>query len=69
MAERQALHLLALPRTQQQNLQRQGAIFTHAEILQPGGRTTAVGSHNRGAERYDARSILPLIFPRKNGQG
>jgi hypothetical protein len=51
--------VLALPRTRQQNLRRQGAIFTHAEIFQPGSRTTSVGSHNRGAEPYGARSILP----------
>jgi hypothetical protein len=40
--------VVALPRTRQQNLRRQGAIYTHAEIFQPGSRTTAVGSHNRG---------------------
>jgi transposase len=70
VAERQALHLLALPRTRQQNLRRQGAIFTHAEIFQPGSRTTAVGSHNRGAERYGARSILsPAVLTRGQVEG
>ena len=58
MAKRQALHLLALPCTGQQDLRRQGAVFTHTEIVQSGSRTVAVGSHNRRAERYGARSIL-----------
>jgi transposase len=32
MAERQALHFLALPRAWQQDLRRQGTIFTHTAI-------------------------------------
>ena len=58
MAERQALHLMALPRTWQQDLRRQGTIFTHTQIVQSGSRAVAVSSHNRGTERYGAWRIL-----------
>ena len=58
MAERQALHLLALPCTRQQNLRRQGALFAYAEIIQSGSRTAAAGGHDHRAEQYGARSIL-----------
>src|SRR5258708_25985424 len=58
MAECQALHFLAVPCTRQQNLWRQGVVLAHTEILQSGSRTVAVGSNNRRAERYGARSIL-----------
>lgn len=58
MAERQTFHFLALPRTRQQDLWRQGAFFTHSEIFESGSCAIAVGSHHRRAARYDARSIL-----------
>src|ERR1700731_2651950 len=58
MAECQALHFLAVPCTRQQNLWRQGVVLAHTEIVQSGSRTVAVGSNNRRAERYGARSIL-----------
>ena len=48
MAEHQALHLLALPRTGQQDLRRQGAVLTHAEILQPGSRTLRLAATTVG---------------------
>ena len=53
MAKRQALHLLALPRTGQQNLRRQGAVFADTEIFQSGSGTVAAGGHDRrdGARR------------------
>ena len=42
MAEREALHLLALPCTGQQDLGWQGAIFTHTQIVQSGSPVVAV---------------------------
>ena len=58
VADRQALHLLAVPGTGQQNLRRQGALFAYTEILQSGSCTIAAGGHDHRAERYGARSIL-----------
>src|SRR5665213_2206863 len=58
MADRQALHFLALPGTGKQNLRRQGALFANAEIIQPGSCVVATGRHGYRAERYGARRIL-----------
>jgi hypothetical protein len=73
MAERQALHLLAVPCTRQPNLWRQGVVLAHTEIIQSGSRTVAVGSHNRRAERHGGRRILsPASLTRgqvKGGDG
>jgi hypothetical protein len=57
MAERQALHLLALPRTRQQDLRWQGAVLTHTAIIKSGSRTVAAGRHYDRAERYSARTV------------
>lgn len=58
MAERQALHLLAVPCARQQNLWWQGAFFTYPKVFESGSRTVAAGSHNRWQKRYSARHIL-----------
>src|SRR5947209_6795811 len=58
MAERQALYFLALPRTRQQNLRRQGAVFTHTQIVQSSGRAAAAGRHYGWAKRHGAWGIL-----------
>jgi hypothetical protein len=62
MAERQALHLLALPRTWQQDLWRQGAVLAYTEVLQSSSRAVAAGSHYGWAKRYGARGILSSAF-------
>jgi hypothetical protein len=43
MAERQALHLLVLPRTRHQDPRWQGAVLTHTAIIKSGSRTVAAG--------------------------
>ena len=71
MADRQALHILALPRTRQQNLRRQGALFAHAEIIQPGGCAAAASGHDHRTERYGPRSIFvsSIILSRRQSKG
>jgi hypothetical protein len=52
LADRQALHLLALPRTGQQDLRRQGTIFAYTKIIQSGGGVAASRGHHVGRAFY-----------------
>ena len=70
MADRQALHLLAVPCTGEQNLRRQGALLAHTKIFQSGSSVVAVGGHDHWAERYGARRLLSsAVLPCGQGKG
>lgn len=68
--ECQALNLLAVSRTGEQNLRRQGAFFAYTEIFQAGGCAIAAGGHDHRAERYGARRILSsAVLSCRQGEG
>jgi hypothetical protein len=70
MAERQAIHVLALPCTRQQDLRRQGAVFAYTAVLQSGSSSVAVGGYYRRAERHGARRILSsAVLTRRQSEG
>lgn len=70
MADRQALHFLAVPGAEQQNLRWQGALFAHAEIVESGCCAVAAGGHDYRTERHGARSLLSsAILSRGQGEG
>ncbi|SFL19561.1 hypothetical protein SAMN04488498_1539 [Mesorhizobium albiziae] len=58
MADREALHLLAVPSAGEQNLGRQGALLAHTEIVKSGSSIVTVGGHDHWGERYGARRLL-----------
>ena len=55
LAEREALHLVALPRARQQDLRRQATFVTHSPFLPSGRSTAATGRDHRRAQRHCAR--------------
>jgi len=68
MAERQALHLMALSGAEQQDLRRQGAIGPDTALQQPRRRAAAPGGGHGRTHRDSARSLLPPLG-RTGGQG
>src|SRR4051812_38612000 len=70
LAQRQALHLVAVPRTQQQDLRRQGALDQDPALEQSSRRPAEAGRGRGGPHRDGARRLLPPpVRARWQGQG
>ncbi|SIQ87476.1 Transposase [Rhizobium sp. RU33A] len=58
MALRQALHIVALPRTRQQDLRRQSAVIPNPSLVQSSGSIVAVGCYHDRAKWHRPRRVL-----------
>jgi hypothetical protein len=64
VAERQALHLLAWPGAEQQDLRREGFVLANAPFQQPGGVAVAAG----GGDGRPTATALGAFFRRLSGR-
>jgi transposase len=65
-----ALHLLAWPGAEQQDLRGEGSVLANAPFQQPGGVAVAAGSGDGRTDGYGAGRLLPpLVGPCRQSQG
>ena len=70
MAERQALHLVAVSGARQQDIGGQGAVVAHPTIREPRRIAPASRRRDHWPDRHGAGSLLPAIVDaRRQGQG
>ena len=72
LAERQALHFLALPDAQQQDIRRKGPVDPNATLWRPGRGVTAIGRgcpHRRSHTDGPWRLLPAAVGARRQSQG
>jgi hypothetical protein len=70
VAERQTLHVLALPCPGQQDIRRQASVFSDPTILQPGRSSLAAGRNYDRAQRHGfGRVLSAIVIPDRQAKG
>src|SRR5258705_10310481 len=70
MAEREALHLMAMPGPQQQDLGWKDLVIPNPTVWQSCGGPSPIGRRHRGSNRYRLGGVLSTtVCPYRKGQG